>query len=148
MPWHLTKARRLLACDARRRPLLVPRSLWGTQNTVWGAGNLYAYPWAYGDYVCLQQEKCQGLEAKVYIGLESLLVESANYNTYKASISSVLKMFFNDLKIFKGHFKAFEAVFEAIPWGADDCVENLSSLGAGSYCAICREASLGRDQYV
>lgn len=77
-------------------------------------GNLHSYPWAYGDYSCLQQSKCGGLEAKIYIGLESLLVDAPSFQMYKA-----------------------------IPWAADDCVANLSSLGAGSYCSICRDASRG-----
>ncbi|CAK9055443.1 unnamed protein product [Durusdinium trenchii] len=77
-------------------------------------GTLSQWPWAYGDYICLQQDKCNGLEAKIYIGLESLLVDSRSFNIYKA-----------------------------IPWAADDCVENLESLGAGSYCAVCRDASRG-----
>jgi len=34
-------------------------------------------------------------------------------------------------------------MYKAIPWAADDCVANLSSLGAGSYCSICRDASRG-----
>lgn len=75
-------------------------------------GNLHSYPWAYGDYSCLQQNKCGGLEAKIYIGLESLLVDAPQ-------------------------------MYKAIPWAADDCVANLSSLGAGSYCSICRDASRG-----
>ena len=77
-------------------------------------GNLHAYPWAYGDYSCLQQSRCGGLEAQIYIGLESLLVDAPSFQMYKA-----------------------------IPWAADDCVANLSSLGAGSYCSICRDASRG-----
>ncbi|CAJ1338816.1 unnamed protein product [Effrenium voratum] len=75
-------------------------------------GNLNAWPWAYGRYVCIQKDMCEGLEANVFIGLEALLVDSTNFNIYKV-----------------------------IQWGADNCVENLSSLGAGSYCRICDYAS-------
>ena len=32
---------------------------------------------------------------------------------------------------------------EVIQWSADDCVDNLSSLGAGAYCSICDSASKG-----
>ena len=32
---------------------------------------------------------------------------------------------------------------QVIQWSADDCEENLSSLGAGEYCSICDRASKG-----
>jgi len=77
-------------------------------------GNLHGFPWAYGSYECIQNDRCEGLQAKVYIGLEALLVDSENFNIYKV-----------------------------IQWSADDCVDNLSSLGAGAYCRICDVASKG-----
>ncbi|CAE7229335.1 unnamed protein product, partial [Symbiodinium pilosum] len=54
------------------------------------------------------------MEAGIFIGLEALLVDSPKYRIYKA-----------------------------IPWNADNCVADLSSLGAGEYCNICRDASRG-----
>ncbi|CAE7877966.1 unnamed protein product [Symbiodinium sp. KB8] len=77
-------------------------------------GNLHQWPWAHGRYSCLQSDICRDIEADVYIGLEALLVESPKYRIYKA-----------------------------IPWNADNCVADLSSLGAGAYCNICRDASRG-----
>mmetsp|Transcript_27737 Transcript_27737/g.64459 ORF Transcript_27737/g.64459 Transcript_27737/m.64459 type:complete len:453 (+) Transcript_27737:52-1410(+) len=77
-------------------------------------GTLHQWPWAHGQYTCLQSEMCADLEADVFIGLEALLVDSAKYQIYKA-----------------------------IPWAGDNCTADLSSLGAGSYCSICRDASRG-----
>ncbi|CAE7581088.1 unnamed protein product [Symbiodinium sp. CCMP2592] len=77
-------------------------------------GNLHQWPWAHGRYTCLQSDICRDIEADVYIGLEALLVESPKYRIYKA-----------------------------IPWNADNCIADLSSLGAGAYCNICRDASRG-----
>ncbi|CAJ1355571.1 unnamed protein product [Effrenium voratum] len=34
-------------------------------------------------------------------------------------------------------------MYKAIRWAAAECVNDLSSLGAGSYCSICRDASRG-----
>lgn len=77
-------------------------------------GNLHGFPWAYGSYECIRNDLCEGLTAQVYIGLEAILVDSENFNIYKV-----------------------------IQWSADDCEENLSSLGAGEYCSICDRASKG-----
>eukprot|EP00439_Symbiodinium_sp_Y106_P080487 s8_g19.t1 len=77
-------------------------------------GNLNDFPWASGTYECIKTDRCGGLEAKVSIGLEALLVDSKNFHIYKV-----------------------------IQWSASNCVENLSSLGAGSYCRICDQASKG-----
>jgi len=71
------------------------------------------FPWAGGDYICLDPEICRGYEAKVYIGLDSLLVEVPG------------------------------EIRNTIRWSADDCVQNLESLGAAEYCDICNEASTG-----
>ena len=77
-------------------------------------GNLNDFPWASGKYTCIKTDRCEGLEATVSIGLEALLVDSKNFHIYKV-----------------------------IQWSASNCVENLSSLGAGSYCRICDQASKG-----
>eukprot|EP00930_Biecheleria_cincta_P025350 TRINITY_DN18060_c0_g2_i2.p1 TRINITY_DN18060_c0_g2~~TRINITY_DN18060_c0_g2_i2.p1 ORF type:complete len:555 (+),score=76.15 TRINITY_DN18060_c0_g2_i2:40-1665(+) len=76
--------------------------------------SLEGYPWAYGKYVCMKPETCRDLDARVMIGLTSLLVISDNLN-----------------------------IRNSIEWGADNCVDQLGTLGAGSYCEICRDASLG-----
>jgi len=34
-------------------------------------------------------------------------------------------------------------VYKVIQWGADNCEENLASLGAGAYCGVCDRASKG-----
>lgn len=42
-----------------------------------------------------------------------------------------------------GFQQSDDAKKQVIQWSADDCVDNLSSLGAGAYCRICDVASKG-----
>lgn len=72
------------------------------------------YPWAYGTYTCLKSETCAGLDARIMIGLTSLMVVSDSHN-----------------------------MKNSIEWSDPDCEAKLSTLGAGDYCSICRNASLG-----
>jgi len=76
--------------------------------------NLEKYPWAYGAYKCQNLESCAGLEARMLIGLTSVLIISDNLNLRKS-----------------------------VAWNDPECVEHLTTLGAGEYCGICRDASLG-----
>ena len=39
-------------------------------------------------YECIRNDLCEGLTAQVYIGLEAILVDSENFNIYKAWVET------------------------------------------------------------
>lgn len=118
-------ARQGIQCMSHLRKLLLLVCTWYTCISIVLRGlpaaslqtdraSMQEYPWAYGKYTCLKPETCSGLEARIMIGLNSLLVISDRHN-----------------------------MRNSIEWGSEDCELQLGSLGIGEYCSVCRNASLG-----